>query len=72
MKSTVICPVCSKVSITFDPFLTLSIPLPIPKNRFLKVIFFWQDATRIPMRVRPAVPKNGKISDLKTELSKVL
>ena len=27
-KSTIVCPVCDKISITFDPFLTVSLPLP--------------------------------------------
>jgi ubiquitin carboxyl-terminal hydrolase 4/11/15 len=28
-KSTVVCPVCEVVSVTFDPFMDLSVPLPI-------------------------------------------
>jgi ubiquitin carboxyl-terminal hydrolase 4/11/15 len=28
-KSTVVCPVCDVVSVTFDPFMDLSVPLPI-------------------------------------------
>ncbi|PAV83508.1 hypothetical protein WR25_15949 isoform A [Diploscapter pachys] len=35
LKSTLICPVCSKVSIKFDPFCYLSVPLP-PKETSLK------------------------------------
>lgn len=27
-KSTLICPDCEKVSITFDPFMSMSVPLP--------------------------------------------
>lgn len=27
-KSTIVCPICGKVSITFDPFLNLTLPLP--------------------------------------------
>ena len=28
-KSTIVCPVCQIVSVTFDPFMDLSVPLPI-------------------------------------------
>ena len=31
-KSTVVCPVCEVVSVTFDPFMDLSVPLPIKQT----------------------------------------
>jgi ubiquitin carboxyl-terminal hydrolase 4/11/15 len=31
-KSTVVCPVCDVVSVTFDPFMDLSVPLPIKQT----------------------------------------
>ncbi|KAL1899472.1 hypothetical protein Sste5346_002870 [Sporothrix stenoceras] len=45
-KSTLICPVCQKVSITFDPFTNLTLPLPI-QNVWSKTIRF------IPLNDRP-------------------
>lgn len=30
-KSTLVCSLCSRISITFDPFLMLSVPIPIVK-----------------------------------------
>jgi ubiquitin carboxyl-terminal hydrolase 4/11 len=33
-KSTVVCPVCEVVSVTFDPFMDLSVPLPIKQMYF--------------------------------------
>lgn len=33
-KSTLVCAVCSKVSVTFDPFMTLSLPIPGKKEKF--------------------------------------
>lgn len=36
-KSTLVCPVCSKVSVTFDPFCYLTLPLPMKKERTLEV-----------------------------------
>lgn len=37
LKSTVVCPDCSKVSVTFDPLCYLSLPLPTKKERALEV-----------------------------------
>ncbi|KJH44861.1 ubiquitinyl hydrolase 1 [Dictyocaulus viviparus] len=37
LKSTLVCPVCAKVSIKFDPFCFLSVPLP-PKEKVRQVI----------------------------------
>jgi hypothetical protein len=33
-KSTLVCSICSRVSITFDPFMTLSLPIPGKKEKF--------------------------------------
>lgn len=37
LKSTVVCPECPKVSVTFDPFCYLSLPLPVKKERKIEV-----------------------------------
>ncbi|XGW31752.1 hypothetical protein V3C99_010148 [Haemonchus contortus] len=37
LKSTLVCPVCAKVSIKFDPFCFLSVPLP-PKEKVKQVV----------------------------------
>jgi ubiquitin carboxyl-terminal hydrolase 6/32 len=39
LKSTVTCPDCGKVSITFDPFMCLSLPLVQEHELWLEVIF---------------------------------
>uniref|UniRef100_A0A8C1VLM1 Ubiquitin carboxyl-terminal hydrolase n=1 Tax=Cyprinus carpio TaxID=7962 RepID=A0A8C1VLM1_CYPCA len=36
-KSTLVCPECSKVSVTFDPFCYLTLPLPMKKDRTMEV-----------------------------------
>ena len=33
-KSTLVCSKCSKISITFDPFMTLSLPIPGKKEKY--------------------------------------
>ncbi|KAK6747517.1 hypothetical protein RB195_000614 [Necator americanus] len=37
LKSTLVCPVCAKVSIKFDPFCFLSVPLP-PKEKVRQIV----------------------------------
>ena len=38
-KSTLVCPECEKVSITFDPYMYLSLPLPIQKKTWVSFTF---------------------------------
>lgn len=33
LKSTLVCPVCSKVSVKFDPFCFLSVPVPAKERQ---------------------------------------
>ena len=51
LKSTLICPQCNKVSITFDPFCYLSLPLPIKKERHIEIVFMPLDPSKKPMQV---------------------
>ncbi|EHH30681.1 Ubiquitin carboxyl-terminal hydrolase 11 [Macaca mulatta] len=69
-KSTLVCPDCGNVSVTFDPFCYLSVPLPISHKRVLEVFFIPMDPRRKPEQHRLVVPKKGKISDLCVALSK--
>ncbi|KAG9334936.1 hypothetical protein JZ751_006258 [Albula glossodonta] len=50
-KSTLVCPVCSKVSVTFDPFCYLTLPLPMKKERTLDVYLVRLDPLAKPMQM---------------------
>lgn len=50
-KSTLICPECHKVSVTFDPFCYLSVPLPVSKERVMEVFFVSLDPYAKPAQV---------------------
>nr|XP_032810117.1 ubiquitin carboxyl-terminal hydrolase 15-like isoform X1 [Petromyzon marinus] len=63
-KSTLICPDCAKVSVTFDPFCYLTLPLPIKTERAVEVTLVWQDPKSKPTMYRVVVPKMGSVSDL--------
>ncbi|EEB09446.1 ubiquitin carboxy terminal hydrolase Ubp12 [Schizosaccharomyces japonicus yFS275] len=50
-KSTLVCPECNKVSITFDPFMDLTLPLPVSQNWTHTVLYVPKDITRKPVSV---------------------
>uniref|UniRef100_A0A8C6XG08 Ubiquitin carboxyl-terminal hydrolase n=1 Tax=Naja naja TaxID=35670 RepID=A0A8C6XG08_NAJNA len=70
-KSTLVCPKCSKISVTFDPFCYLTLPLPLKKDRSMEVFLVFADPQRKPMQFRIVVPMMGGISDLCDALSKI-
>lgn len=68
-KSTVICPKCHKVSISFDPFLYLTVPLP-KKQRVLAVHFFRLDPQLVPQKLHLRLNPDARVQDLAEEISK--
>jgi hypothetical protein len=68
LKSTLHCPRCNNISITFDPFMYLSLPLPATDDRCLEVVLW--GAERI-VRYAVRVPKRGKILHLKQSLAEL-
>ncbi|XP_036389667.1 ubiquitin carboxyl-terminal hydrolase 4-like [Megalops cyprinoides] len=69
-KSTLVCPECSKISVTFDPFCYLTLPLPMKKDRTMEVFLVRADPMSRPMQYRVVVPKLGTVADLCGALSK--
>lgn len=59
-----VCPVCNKISITFDPFMYLSLPLPSNVTRSMTVTVFYGDGTCLPMPFTVTVLKHGYCKDL--------
>ncbi|CAG5981457.1 unnamed protein product [Menidia menidia] len=70
-KSTLVCPECSKVSVTFDPFCYLTLPLPMKKDRTMEVFLVQSDPQSRPTQYRVVVPKLGTVTDLCSALSKL-
>ncbi|CAN6480466.1 unnamed protein product [Victoria cruziana] len=68
-KSTLVCPVCSKVSVTFDPFMYLSLPLPSTTTRSITVTVISGDGSESPTPFTVNVQKQGHCKDLTQELS---
>lgn len=67
-KSTVVCPVCDKVSIIFDPFNNLTLQLPI-ENNWAKEIFYFPVHGK-PIRIDVDIDKNASIKALKEYVGK--
>ncbi|KAL6593371.1 hypothetical protein ACP70R_049026 [Stipagrostis hirtigluma subsp. patula] len=63
-KSTLVCPVCGKVSVTFDPFMYLSLPLQFASTRSMTVVIFSCDGSAPPTPFTVSVPKQGRCRDL--------
>uniref|UniRef100_A0A4W4HPA5 Ubiquitin carboxyl-terminal hydrolase n=1 Tax=Electrophorus electricus TaxID=8005 RepID=A0A4W4HPA5_ELEEL len=70
-KSTLVCPECSKVSVTFDPFCYLTLPLPMKKDRTMEVVLVRMNPQSKPMQFRVVVPKLGAVADLCSALAKL-
>ena len=67
-KSTVVCPVCDKVSIIFDPFNNLTLQLPI-ENHWSKEIFYFP-LHKPPVLIDVEIDKNATVKALKELIAK--
>ncbi|CAF1282003.1 unnamed protein product [Rotaria sordida] len=66
-KSKTKCPQCHKESITFDPFTTLSVPL--PKRTAVDTIVTYRNDEKPPIKYRIIMSADGLISEFKCALS---
>uniref|UniRef100_A0A673KXQ6 ubiquitinyl hydrolase 1 n=1 Tax=Sinocyclocheilus rhinocerous TaxID=307959 RepID=A0A673KXQ6_9TELE len=64
-RSSLTCPHCLKQSNTFDPFLCISLPIPLRQTRALNVILVFNTEGQRFLRVGLAVPLFGSISTLR-------
>lgn len=74
-QSTLVCPVCSKTSITFDPFNDLTLPLPVDKrwyHEFTIVDLSGSFLTAPIMKFEVELTKSSTYEDLVAYLSKHL
>ncbi len=66
-KSTLVCPECGKISITFDPFNNLTLPLPVENKWNHSIKFF--PLNDYPVNIRVELDKQASIKGLKEFLS---
>uniref|UniRef100_A0A8B9S6T9 ubiquitinyl hydrolase 1 n=2 Tax=Apteryx owenii TaxID=8824 RepID=A0A8B9S6T9_APTOW len=68
-RSSLTCPHCQKQSNTFDPFLCISLPIPLPHTRPLYVTVVYQGKCSHCMRIGVAVPISGTVNRLREAVS---
>ncbi|KAI5786996.1 hypothetical protein DFH27DRAFT_528216 [Peziza echinospora] len=68
-KSTLVCPTCNKVSITFDPFMDLTLPLPV-ESLWSREILFYRKGGQPVLKVPVDMEKNGNIRGLKEYIAR--
>jgi ubiquitin carboxyl-terminal hydrolase 4/11/15 len=67
-KSTLVCPVCAKVSITFDPFNNVTLQLPVENNWSHGI--YYMPLNDKPMMFTVDMDKQGSILAMKQSMSK--
>jgi ubiquitin carboxyl-terminal hydrolase 4/11 len=73
-KSCVRCPreACSRVSITFDPFMYLSVPLPVKATRTVRISLLRFNSTEPRERLIVTVPKQGPMLELRKRVAELV
>ncbi|NWY71709.1 UBP43 hydrolase, partial [Erithacus rubecula] len=69
-QSSLTCPHCLKQSNTFDPFLCISLPIPLRQTRALNVTLVLQCERWRFVRVGLAVPLLGTVADLRAMVAR--
>ncbi|KAM9208768.1 ubiquitin carboxyl-terminal hydrolase 43 [Dugong dugon] len=64
-RSSLTCPHCLKQSNTFDPFLCVSLPIPLRQTRFLSIILVFPSKSQRFVRVGLAVPILSTVAALR-------
>jgi len=72
LKSKLVCPNCNHISITFDPFMYLSLPLPTEKETTIDVIVTkYTEPWQLPIKYSVKIEKSAKIEDLRDAVGKM-
>ncbi|TDL23595.1 UCH-domain-containing protein [Rickenella mellea] len=69
-RSTLVCPECQKVSITFDPFMYLTLPLPVQKKWRHNIFYVPWDLDKPHVKVPIEVGRNASFKDLRQLLGR--
>ncbi|KAE8190623.1 hypothetical protein A4X06_0g7186 [Tilletia controversa] len=68
-RSTLVCPVCSKVSIKFDPFMYLTLPLPNMKRWKGKGSYVPYDRSKPTVNFEISLPSTSTIAQMRAKLA---
>jgi ubiquitin carboxyl-terminal hydrolase 4/11/15 len=71
-KSTVVCPKCNNSSVTFDPFNTLSLPIPISQEITINLYYVSADFEKLPYRVSADIKAKDTFGALRNSIAKIM
>ncbi|KAJ7117610.1 hypothetical protein C8R44DRAFT_707956 [Mycena epipterygia] len=69
-QSTLVCPECQKVSITFDPFMYLTLPLPVQKKWKHSILYVPWDVEKPHVKVPVEIGRDASFKDLRQLLGR--
>ncbi|KAJ6534629.1 hypothetical protein DFH09DRAFT_1284138 [Mycena vulgaris] len=69
-QSTLVCPECQKVSITFDPFMYLTLPLPVQKKWKHSIFYVPWDIEKPHVKVPVEIGRDASFKDLRQLLGR--
>ncbi|KAI8928791.1 hypothetical protein BC831DRAFT_446592 [Entophlyctis helioformis] len=78
LKNRTVCQVCSHVSIKFDPYMYLQVPIPQPRDTAVEIVAVPHDAPSAPAasmrprKIHVILPKASTIRDLKLRVAQLL
>ncbi|WVQ83635.1 hypothetical protein IAT38_005776 [Cryptococcus sp. DSM 104549] len=72
LRSTLVCPECHKESITMDPFMYLTVPMPIAQHRHFKLTYVPRDVDKPPVQVKMLIPQNASFMQIKDKLASLV
>ncbi|KAM3127810.1 hypothetical protein pb186bvf_020089 [Paramecium bursaria] len=70
-KSTLVCPKCKRISKTFDPFLSLSLPIPHKQPISVNLYFVFMDVEQIPLKINLQLFQDSDALELKKSISQI-
>ncbi|EPQ56354.1 UCH-domain-containing protein [Gloeophyllum trabeum ATCC 11539] len=69
-RSTLVCPECQKVSITFDPFMYLTLPLPVKKKWRHEIYYVPWDINKPHVKVPVEINRDSSFRELRQLLAR--
>lgn len=72
-KSQLTCPECNRLSITYDPFMTLSVPIPNKKQKDVEFFFIFSDLKQKAFKLVVPYPNNDySVRKFKQDVAKIV
>ncbi|CAD8054281.1 unnamed protein product [Paramecium sonneborni] len=71
-KSTLVCPICSRISKTFDPFMSLSLPIPNFQTFQASLYFIYEDSDNISAKIFLQLSSDMTGLDILKQLENIL